>query len=55
MCGKFNPSSPLYTPPATIPCLSCGGDVDPETGCCKQCGAQVFKAAGVQDKKLVTK
>lgn len=40
-CGKFDPDSPLYTPPPTVPCLKCGGQADPETGKCTTCGEQV--------------
>lgn len=42
-CGKFNEGSPYYTAPAKIPCLSCGGNVSPETGICSSCGKQAFK------------
>lgn len=45
-CGKFNPESPLYTPPPTIPCLECGGVVDGETGVCVECGNQAFVPVG---------
>lgn len=41
-CGKFDPDSPLYTPPPTVPCLKCGGEADPETGRCTTCGEQVI-------------
>lgn len=45
-CGKFDPNSPLYTPPPTIPCLKCGGTVDPVTGVCDSCGDQAFAPLG---------
>ncbi|MCI8469424.1 MAG: hypothetical protein HFJ75_08080 [Eggerthellaceae bacterium] len=45
-CGKYKETSPLYTPPADIPCLACGGTVDGETGRCPSCGAQAFVPAG---------
>lgn len=48
-CGKFNEDSPLYTPPPMIPCLKCGGDVDPETGACVECGRVAFAPAGRAD------
>lgn len=48
-CGKFNEDSPLYAPPPTIPCLKCGGDVDPRTGACIECGHGAFKPAGKTD------
>ena len=41
-CGKFDPNSPLYTPPPAIPCLQCGGEIDPSTGVCRDCGALAF-------------
>ena len=41
-CGKYDPKSPYYTPPATIPCLACGGEVDPATGACRACGQVAF-------------
>ena len=47
-CGKFDPESPLYTPPPTIPCLACGGDVDPATGICRDCGASAFAPVGTK-------
>lgn len=45
-CGKFDPNSPLYTPPPSIPCLKCGGTVDSSTGICEQCGDQAFTPTG---------
>ncbi|RDB63719.1 hypothetical protein C1878_02670 [Gordonibacter sp. 28C] len=45
-CGKFDPESPLYTPPPSIPCLVCGGEVDAATGACRQCGAVAFAPVG---------
>lgn len=45
-CGKFDSSSPLYTPPPSIPCLKCGGIVDATTGICEQCGDQAFTPTG---------
>lgn len=45
-CGKYKETSPLYTPPAPIPCLRCGGEVDGATGVCASCGAQAFTPAG---------
>lgn len=45
-CGKYKETSPLYTPPAPIPCLICGGEVDGATGTCSSCGAQAFAPAG---------
>ncbi len=51
-CGKFNPESPLYVPPPTIPCLKCGGIVDGETGRCSECGDQAFAPVGGGMNKL---
>ncbi len=45
-CGKFDPNSPLYTPPPSIPCLTCGGTVDASTGTCVDCGDQAFVPTG---------
>lgn len=45
-CGKYDPKSPYYTPPATIPCLACGGEVDPATGACRACGQVAFVPVG---------
>lgn len=45
-CGKYDPKSPYYTPPATIPCLACGGEVDPATGACRACGQVAFAPVG---------
>ena len=45
-CGKFDPSSPLYTPPPSIPCLKCGGTIDATTGICDSCGDQAFVPTG---------
>ncbi len=45
-CGKFDPSSPLYTPPPSIPCLKCGGTIDAATGICDSCGDQAFVPTG---------
>lgn len=45
-CGKFDPSSPLYTPPPVIPCMECGGEVDLVTGMCGKCGAIAFAPTG---------
>ena len=46
-CGKFNPESPLYVPPPSIPCLKCGkGFADGATGVCDSCGEQVFTPVG---------
>lgn len=48
-CGKFNEDSPLYTPPPEIPCLKCGGVVDPATGMCTQCGQVAFALVSTGD------
>ena len=45
-CGKYDPKSPYYTPPATIPCLACGGEVDPATGACRACRQVAFAPVG---------
>ena len=47
-CGKYDPKSPYYTPPATIPCLACGGEVDPATGDCRACGRTAFAPVGMR-------
>ena len=41
-CGKYREGSPFYVSPATIPCLACGGTVDPVSGRCPACGALAF-------------
>ena len=57
-CGKFDPASPLYTPPPTIPCFACGGTVDAATGLCTSCGTVAFAplgseaSAGKQEPRL---
>ena len=43
---QVRPQSPYYTPPATIPCLACGGEVDPATGACRACGQVAFAPVG---------
>jgi hypothetical protein len=48
-CGKYKEDSVYYTPPATILCFDCGGEVDPTTGKCKDCGKQAFKVAGTKN------
>lgn len=45
-CGKYNPSSPVYTAPPGIPCLKCGGTVDSVTGICDSCSFRAFAPAG---------
>lgn len=45
-CHKQEEGSVFYVPPATIPCLKCGGDVDPKTGVCTECGYVAFEVAG---------
>ncbi len=50
-CGKYNPDSPYYVPPAGIPCLKCGGAIDPETGACRECGYVAFPPPGVSAGK----
>lgn len=45
-CGKYEEDSVFYVPPADIPCLQCGGLVDPATGACASCGARAFAPAG---------
>ena len=47
-CGKYDPRSPYYTPPATIPCLVCGGEVDPAPGDCRACGRTAFAPVGAR-------
>lgn len=48
-CGKFDVDSPLYQPPPDIPCLLCGGLVDPATGICTQCQTPAFAPPGTRD------
>ncbi len=45
-CGKYREDSIFYTPPATITCFQCGGEVDPATGTCSACGYVAFQPAG---------
>lgn len=47
-CGKYNPDSPYYVPPAGIPCLKCGAPVNPETGECGECGYVSFVPPGAR-------
>ncbi len=51
-CGKYKKGNPCYTPPATIFCFTCGGEVDPQTGVCTSCGDQVFAPIKVDESSL---
>lgn len=49
-CGKYDEKSVYYVPPAAIPCLSCGGLVNSETGICDACGKQAFVPTAMMDR-----
>lgn len=44
-CGKFGENGNLAGM-ITIPCLKCGGKVDPQTGLCADCDTRAFIPAG---------
>ncbi len=51
-CGKLNKDSVLYIAPPVPLCLDCGGELDPETGKCTQCGKQVMTPVGLKPQDI---
>lgn len=52
-CGKYEEDSVFYVPPADIPCLACGGLVDPATGRCSSCGNVAYAPVGSRESAVI--